>query len=200
MNARQRKTSPRVIGGKVQRKNRRTLTPSYWNTRQSVSVIDRREPGRGYRHLVLQRDVFAFIELLPDWAELARGLDAVVLAEGSERCYGWHNYGVIGLCAWNRELWEEVDERFHREHAVVLERLGVPVEREDDLWILKFTESTARAFLLLHVFLHELGHHHDRMTTRSRRGTARGEAYAENYALAYADRIWDGYVDAFGLV
>ena len=199
MRARQRKTSPRVIGGKVQRKNRWTSIPTYWNRRQAVPVIDRREPGRGYRHLILKRDVFAFIELLPDWPELACGLDAVVLAEGSSRCYGWHNDGVIGLCAWNRELWEETDERFHREHADVLERLGVPVERDGDAWILKFTESTARAFLLLHVFLHELGHHHDRMTTRSRRGTARGEAYAEGYAIEYADRIWDDYIDAFGL-
>lgn len=104
MRARQRKTSPRVIGGKVQRKNRWTSTPSYWNRRQPVPVIDRREPGRGYRHLILQRDVFAFIELLPDWEELSLGLDAVVLAQGNRSCYGWHNDGVIGLCAWNREL------------------------------------------------------------------------------------------------
>ena len=82
----------------------------------------------------------------------------------------------------------------------LLESLGAATK-----WNISAGEAvsyTARYLMVIFgsIFLHELGHHHDRMTTRSRRGTARGEAYAENYALAYADRIWDGYVDAFGLV
>ncbi len=48
------------------------------------------------------------------------------------------------------------------------------------------------------VFLHELGHHHDRMTTRSRSQAARGERYAETYANRYAERIWDAYQAEFG--
>jgi len=47
--------------------------------------------------------------------------------------------------------------------------------------------------------LHELGHHHDRMTTKSKRTASRGEGYAERYALAYADRIWESYLNEFGL-
>lgn len=40
-------------------------------------------------------DVERFIELLPDWEELSRGLDAVVLAPGSHYSYGYHRSGVV---------------------------------------------------------------------------------------------------------
>ena len=198
MRASQRKTSPKVLGGKVQRKNRWAVTPTYWNTRQSVPVIDRREPGRGYRHLLHRKDVFAFIDILPDWDELSRGLDAIVLARKEEGCEGWHDDGVIGICAWSRDLWIEVQDWYYREHAAIFDRLDVPCPLEGGDWLLKFTERTARAYQLLHILLHELGHHHDRMTTRSQRAAARGEGYAEAYALRYEERIWDAYLRTFG--
>jgi len=50
----------------------------------------------------------------------------------------------------------------------------------------------------MHVLLHELGHHHDRMTTRSQVDAGRGELYAELYANKYMDRIWEDYVRVFG--
>jgi hypothetical protein len=198
MRAPQRKTSPKVIGGKVQRKNRWAVTETYWNTRQSVPVIDRREPGRGYRHLLRRKDIFAFIEILPDWDELSHGLDAIVLARRDEGCDGWHYDGVIGICAWSRDIWIESDDWYYRAHSDVFDRLGVPCEREGDGWLLKFTERTACAYQLLHILLHELGHHHDRMTTRSQRAAARGELYAETYALRYEAQIWDAYLRIFG--
>ena len=95
----QRKTSPKVIGGKVQRKNRWAETPTYWNTRQRAPVVDREEPGWGYRHLLRRKDVLAFIELIPDWDALSDGLDAIVLAAGRRSADGWHDDGVIGICA-----------------------------------------------------------------------------------------------------
>ena len=61
-----------------------------------------------------------------------------------------------------------------------------------------YTEASARAFQLLHILLHELGHHHDRMSTQSKNETARGENYAEQYALRYMDKIWDSYIQEFG--
>jgi hypothetical protein len=64
---------------------------------------------------------------------------------------------------------------------------------------LPFTEATARAYPLLHVFLHELGHHHDRMTTRPPKHSARGERFADDYAMPYPDRVWQRYLDTFGL-
>jgi hypothetical protein len=194
----QRKTSPKVLGGKAQRKNRWAKTPTYWNTRQKVPVVDREEPGWGYRHLLRRRDVLAFVEIIPDWDTIADGLDAIVLARGEWNIDGWHDDGVIGICAWDRELWQRATRGGYEEHAAVYDRLGVPVEPVDDEFLLKFTESTAAAYQLLHVFLHELGHHRDRMTTRSRRRTARGEGYAERYALELEPLVWDRYLRVFG--
>ena len=65
----------------------------------------------------------------------------------------------------------------------MLDRLGVPIEPVFDSpegdeeccrpnlfsQVCRFTEASARGFQLMHMFLHELGHYHDRMTTRSKR-------------------------------
>ena len=64
---------------------------------------------------------------------------------------------------------------------------------------LRFTESQARAYQLLHILPHELGHHHDRITTRSQRRSARGEPYAEAYANRVADSVWPIYARTFGI-
>jgi hypothetical protein len=42
-----------------------------------------------------KRDVHAFLELLPDWNELSRGLNAIVLAEGWDEADGWHDIGTV---------------------------------------------------------------------------------------------------------
>jgi hypothetical protein len=84
----------------------------------------------------------------------------------------------------------------------LFERLGVETAPVRDGWDdeqLKWTESQARAYQLLHVLLHEFGHHHDRMTNRSKTRAARGEPYAERYALRYEAGIWDAYLQEFGL-
>ena len=99
----------------------------------------------------------------------------------------------------SRRLWEESDEPFHREHTDVLARIGAPAEQDGDGSSPKFTETTARALLIPHVFLHEVGHRLDRMTTRSRRRSARGEASAERYAIGYVDGIKDACIDRFGV-
>jgi hypothetical protein len=62
----------------------------------------------------------------------------------------------------------------------------------------KFNKKSIKAYQLLHVFLHELGHHHDMMTTRSRLESSRGESYAEEYALKYEKLIFDRYFEVFG--
>src|SRR5579872_5380776 len=103
-----RKSTPRVVNGKVQRKDRFALTPTYFNTPQFSPVIDRLKPGFGYRHILKKKDVLAFIELLPDWKELSMGLNAVLLAPGEENTAGWHRPGVVAVCAWDRGLWNEV--------------------------------------------------------------------------------------------
>jgi len=59
--------------------------------------------------------------------------------------------------------------------------------------------SESTAYQLLHIFLHELGHHCDRMSTKSRRDSGRGEPFAEEWAYRYERVLWDRYLETFGL-
>ena len=195
-----RRTAPRVKRGKVQRKNRSAPTPNCYNTPQPRPVIDRRKPGFGYRHVLRKADIERFISLLPNWRRLSQGLNVILLDRGDGDCAGWHRPGVVAICAWERELWYETSAGWHGEHRCVLEQIGVPFESTDDgRMLLQWTESTVRAYQLTHILLHELGHHHDRMTTRSRRRACRGEDYAERYALQNSRLIWDRFLREFGL-
>jgi hypothetical protein len=112
---------------------------------------------------------------------------------------GYCGRDEIGICAWEERLDEEISKRFYWDHADVLEQLGVEVWKVGPRWVAEWTEDQARAFQLLHIFLHELGHHHDRMTTRSERRAARGEPYAEQFALELADEMWDDFLRVFPL-
>ena len=195
-----RKSTPHVVGGKVQKKNNPEWTANYCILAPVSLVIDRQRPGPGYRHVLMQRDVERFIRLLPDWAELSRGLNAIVLAPGERNTNGWHVSSVVAVCAWEQDLWHEYknDTAFFADHLEIFRRLNVPmVPLEDGYTVCQFTPSTVRAYQLLHILLHELGHHHDRMTTKSKVRAARGEPYAESYALAYEAQIWDRYQEAF---
>ncbi len=190
-----RKSTPKVKSGRVQKKNNWTKTPR--KSGERIPLIDRQRPNDGYRHFLKRRDIEEFISILPDWDELSRGLDVVVLSSRDDSM-GWCSPGTVAICAWEAELWwEEADRDFVESHRDVLERLGVAIEQKGGNLVVKWTEPQARAFQLLHIFLHELGHHHDRMTTRSRRSAARGESFAETYADRYASRIWDEYLARF---
>ncbi len=195
-----RKTAPKVVGGKPQRKNRWQRTPNCYNTQQELPAIDRRRPGPGYRHVLKKRDIERFVGLLPDWSELSLGLNVVQLAPGRPTYDGWHRPGVVAVCAWEIDQTIEVSGWYYREHRAIFEQLGVPcTQLSDDEFCCEFGDSTIRAYQLLHILLHELGHHHDRMTTRSKRQASRGEGYAERYALNYADTVWESYLREFGL-
>ncbi len=68
-----------------------------------------------------------------------------------------------------------------------------PCRKNEDNYVIEFDEFTARAFQLIHVFIHELGHHQDRMTTRSKKSAARGESHAEAYSKKYEDIVIERY-------
>lgn len=197
-----RRTATKVVGGRALRKNNWEPTPNaYWGLPQIT--VERERPGRGHRHVLTKRDITRFIALLPDWDELSEGLTTVVLAAHERGTAGWSTPGVVAVCAWPRELWEWVDREFFDQHKALYARLGVEVERVPDGWggyQLRWTEAQVRAYQLLHILLHELGHHHDRITTRSKWDAARGEPYAERYALRYEAQIWDEYLRAFPLL
>lgn len=198
MRDRKRKTSPRVLGGLVQRKNNWDLTVEWSQTAIDGLRFARERPGTGYRHLARRADVERFVRLLPQWKELSVGLDAVVLAAGSSYRYGYHRAGIVAICAWPKDLSESWSTEFLDENASLLPHLDVELEDVDEHGaIVRFTESSALAFQLMHVLLHELGHHHDRMTTASKRSPARGEPFANSYAYEHAEKLWDAYYREF---
>ena len=80
-------------------------------------MIDRRRPGKGYRHFLPQRDIETFIGLLPDWTELSKGLNAIVLAPGHRQYFGYHSPGIVHICAWRDDLGLR-----YRENEVGLEK------------------------------------------------------------------------------
>jgi len=201
-----RRSTPKVVDGRVQKKNRHEPTATYWTENPIVPEIDKERPGRGFRHLLSKRDILDFIDIIPNWSTHAEGLAAVLLAEKQIGWDGWYNYadpdvgGIIGICAWTKDIWRTSDKRFYFQHRRLFKRLGVPCEAHGEDVLCKFTEDTARAYQLLHIFLHELGHHHDRMTSKQKQATGRGEHYAEGWAFERERILWDAYQQKFGLV
>ena len=121
----QHKSTPRVVDGKVQRKNRSAQTPNPYNTPQNVPTIDKERPGQGYRHIVRKRDLIQFIGILPDWDELSRGLNVVLLAPGECDVDGWHDTGIVAICAWERELARTMIPWYYNDHKDIFNRIGV---------------------------------------------------------------------------
>ena len=202
-----RKSAPGVKAGRVQKKNNWEPSSDLYDAEVEASEpgmlpILRKRPGEGFRHVLRQKDVLDFIGILPQWDELSRGLNAVVLAPGRPDSFGYHLPGVVHLCAWERQMWTTVDLWYHESRRDTFERLGVACEPDPDeegRVRCLFTEETARAYLLLSTFLHELGHHHDRMTTRSRLDSCRGEPFAVAYAAEHGEKIWTRYCSLFDL-
>lgn len=217
-----RRTATRVRDGRVQKKNNWAPSPGdYRALRQPDIPLERRRPAEGYRHVVNVPQLRAFVELLPEWDEIAVGVRAIVLDSATD-CFGWYQAGTIAICNWAHDLWSLEPDSFFRQCGYVLELLAVETapfsesyERRElnellqsvgrkpivggDAWReVRWTEAQARGFLLLYVLPHELGHHHDRMTTRSRR-VARGEPYAEAYARRAVEKLWPAYARKFGV-
>jgi hypothetical protein len=155
-----RRTATKVRNGRVQQKNR------HLPTGLEGYVLDRQSPGRGFRHVVSKRDVQAFIDLIPDWPKLSQRLERIVLAspstsDGEYAFYHREETGAIFLTAWEEDLWVELSRGYFDAHQSIFEKLGVSYDGAGENVFCRFTEAQARAFTLLHVFMHELGHHHD---------------------------------------
>ena len=191
-----RRSTPKVKNGQVRRKNRTDESPSIWNHEARWPQIIREKPGQGYRHVVRIPDVQKFLGILPDWDEMSISLNTVLLATGESGCMGWHSYGIVAINAWDRDDEKGWDKGFLLDHSEILDRLDVDYDPGSGKC--HFNDVQAKSFLLMHVLLHELGHHHDRMTTSSQIYSSRGESYAENYAIRYAEEIWDSYFKEFG--
>jgi hypothetical protein len=154
----------RVRDGRVQKKNNWLPDQKdYFARRQDEIRLDRKQPGAGWRHVVTIPQLRRFLELLPDWDDIAVGLDAIVLDCGRSDAMGWYSPGVVALCAWpaHSGFWHESDKAWLDENAPILTRLEVQTEEIDGRHGILWTEEQARAFMLLDVLPHELGHHRD---------------------------------------
>lgn len=192
-----RRTATKIKDGKVQRKNRHKPTSA------ERCVIDRESPGRGQRHVVTKRDVHAFIELIPDWPKLSERLERIVLSAQERDWDGFYEFfhreetGAIYLTAWDEDLWGRLTTKYFAEHRMIFERIGLSFDEEKEGVFCRFTEKQARAFSLLHVFMHELGHHYDRQNQKHH-GASRGEDFAERFAMSRFESIYPAYVRHFG--
>jgi hypothetical protein len=184
-----------VKGGKVQKKNNHQLTP------RRGFVVDRETPRKGCKHVVTKREIFDFVEILPDWRNLIYGIERIRLSAGREGCDAFYRHynrertGAILLSAWESELTQEINTAYFNAHRSIFEKIELKFERRKDGVICWFDEAKAKAFVLVHVFLHELGHHLDSM---KRTYCASGEPYAESFAKRLEDEIWPKYVEKFG--
>jgi hypothetical protein len=185
-----RRTATKVKDGRVQRKNRHIPTG------RLGYVLDRESPGRGFRHVVSKRDLQAFIDIIPDWDQLSRNLERIVLAGHgtADAVYAFYHReetGAIFLHAWHEDLWIELTPEYFEAHADIFQRIGVSFDRVEGAVMCRFTEAQARAFMLLHIFMHELGHHHDRLHQTHRHST-KGEDYAERFATSRFNDLFPG--------
>ncbi|MGB0579571.1 MAG: hypothetical protein ACPGVU_07715 [Limisphaerales bacterium] len=192
-----RRTAPKVKDGKVQWKNRHRPTV------HNGFVLDRESPRRGYRHVFSKQDLRDFIEIIPNWSRYSERLERIVLARNDDENDGLYDFyhrektGAIFLHAWREDLWVEFNPDYFDDHQSIMETLGVAFDRGSDVVNCRLTEAQARAFMLLHVFMHELGHHYDRISQKNG-GTCRGEDYAERFANSRFNELFPAYVRVFG--
>ncbi len=193
-----KKTSPKVIGGLVQRKN------NHSKTARNGYVIDRRRAGKGFRQVLKSKDIHDFTDIIPDWEVICEGIESIIIDAGDEcrdglyRHYNDEDTGVIWLSAWPEGLWVEFNDTYFKQHQWHLDLLEVVYEKKGNEWVCHFTESKAKGFMLLHVFLHELGHHVDKLRSRKKNVLRGGDRFAENYANQTLKEIWQDYCVKFG--
>jgi hypothetical protein len=192
-----RKSAPDVRNGRVQKKNNHLAHPGlFFRVPENEIPVLHERPGPGYRHVLTTGNVIHFLEILPPaLSELLDGVRAIVLAPGEPGLFGRYKHtGVISLHAWPRGLTDYLEATFYEDNRELLERLGLEVEPYEAGWyIAHWTEEQARAFLLLDVLPHEIGHHADRMTSKRRRECGRGEPFAETFAREMLPELWDRY-------
>jgi hypothetical protein len=205
-----RRTATKVRDGRVQRKNRWTPTP---NNAGGVGVsIERCRPGRGYRHVVTQDEVYDFIRLVPGWDEMSVKLNRIILDSGSSSSFGWFCRGTVALCAFPSNLIVGLSQNAYYRDADYYQRFGVDCrfQTEKQPWepddgdefdgcyaVCRFTRAQARCFHLTRTLLHELGHHLDLISNR-KRYCSRGEEFAERMRRELDAVVWPRYVRHFG--
>jgi len=190
-----RRTAPGVKNGVVQKKNNHVFTAARGWT------LERETPWKGFRHMVSARNVRDYVDLIPEWDEVAEGLESICLSAGSSSADGWYKYhprehtSRIVLEAWSKELWFEVSQDHAKAHEAIFDLIGLPREDRGEYVLCRFSHATARDYVMLHIFPHELGHHVDRLRSKNQVECRRGEDFAEAFALDLCDRTHAAWFD-----
>ncbi|PCJ18415.1 MAG: hypothetical protein COB02_10995 [Candidatus Cloacimonadota bacterium] len=192
-----RKVTPKVKNGLVQKKNNHSKTKGAYNHDGSELLIFKYKALKNYSHVVSVSDLHKFISIFPDFKKYSEGLHSIILDGSFHSPMGLCEIGVISLMAWEKDSFDDPDScpDWLEEHKDVLTTLGVEFSIENKYSY--FTKKTARDFMLIHVFVHEIGHHYDRWCTYSKNSFPGGEPFAENFANNLFDEIWPKYQDIF---
>jgi len=192
-----RRTSTKVVDGTVCTKSRFERT-----TVAGISII-KQPAGRGFTHVVSPAQLNKFIGIIPDWSSLSYRLQDILLVPGHLDYFGYHttyrrrNTAMIALHAWPKDLWRPLPSGFFRYHRPIFDALGVVYQVRLHEVDCQFTVPQARAFSLLHVFLHEIGHHQDWLRRRGQRLPGK-ETYADDFANSYLDLLLPRFKEIFG--
>lgn len=134
-------------------------------------------------------DVRRFLALMSEWRKELDELGEVILERGHPQFDASYRFfdctiklqpwATLSPTWWSGHVWG---------HDSILTRLNVPLEAVGDSFVCRFTRDTARAYMLLHVFMHEIGHH--LYFVRNGMTSDRSEKYAEEFALRFEGLMW----------
>lgn len=200
-----RKTAPKVKDGRVQKKHRHDASEYLALVDGRSFTVLKHRAREGYRHVVQLPDVYRFVELIPSWSTVSNGLSALALdAYGCEEQTGCHydpGYRAIWMRPFPEAMQTTWSRRYHDVHGEFTSRLGVESVREDDRSVtLTWTLAQARAWQLLHLFLHELSVHAQFMRGGQKPRSEHDAEEAEQYAFRTAARILPAYEKALGRI
>jgi hypothetical protein len=198
-----RKTTPKVRHGQVQKKDRHQWTEFQELLDNTAFSTIKMKPEDSYVHVVDRRRVLDFVELIPNWRDMSKGLSALVL--GYDGCshqtdinYSPKAYNSIWLSPFPKDMTLYWSRSFAIEHKSITEFLGIDlIETGEDEIMTVWTKPQAQAWQLLHLFLYDLFCHNE-CTSQSRDNYHHQHKLAEEYAIKTAQLIVSDYERTIG--
>ena len=137
--------------------------------------------------IVIQKDWSALFCQVA--AMLVMGLTSFFIAKKPKRFFSAHGGTTFGV--------DRHDPLFRLASANLRGACVFSYDRSEEWVTCRFTEAQARAFMLLHIFMHELGHHFDHIHQKHL-GSSKGEDYAERFATSRFEQLLPIYIRVFG--
>lgn len=115
--------------------------------------------------------------------------------EHLQKLYDYHFRLEVDTLKLGKE-WFLIDKEDQQKWHLLNTSNGIDIYEKD--YLCKFTVESVKAYQLVHIFLHELGHHYDSINAPKKGFLVRGDSYAEQYASKHWDTIWERYKKKFG--